>query len=158
MGKLAWLKESVRTMPKGKFLITFLATFAVVCTISVLCCHLTLEVETAGEWVTHTHRVLYELHETAGSVREIEGAQRGYVITGMDEFLKGYDTAIKKARDHLAKLEEGMFDNPDQKRRLPGLTRLMEERIKLSEVAVDARKSGDIIGAHEDILPKDTTS
>ncbi|MBS1993166.1 MAG: CHASE3 domain-containing protein [Cyanobacteria bacterium SZAS LIN-2] len=151
MGSIGWIEEFIKYLPKGKTLITFLATLTVVCTISILCYRLTVEVIEAGEWVTHSHRVLNEIHETAGSVREIEGAQRGFVITGMDEFLKSYDSAIRKARLHLDKLHESMFDNPAQQKRLPLLNEYMEERIKLAQVAVDARKQGNLDGAQEDI-------
>jgi len=116
-----------------------------------LCYHLTLQVIEAGEWVTHTHRVLNEIHETAGSVREIEGAQRGYVITGMDEFLKSYELGIEKAHSHVGNLQKYMFDNPPQKKRLPLLGEYMEERIKYAELAVQARKTGDLGKAQEDI-------
>lgn len=44
MGSVQGLKEFVRNLPKGKALTTFIATFIVVCTISVLCYRLTLEV------------------------------------------------------------------------------------------------------------------
>ena len=151
MDSIGWIKEFIKYLPKGKTLITFLATLTVVCTISILCYHLTLQVIEAGEWVTHTHRVLNEIHETAGSVREIEGAQRGYVITGMDEFLKSYELGIEKAHSHVGNLQKYMFDNPPQKKRLPLLSEYMEERIKFAERAVKSRKEGNLDDAQEDI-------
>jgi len=151
MGKFSWLKEFISYLPKGKSLITFVATFTVVCTISILCYQFTQELIEDGQWITHTHRVLNEIHETGGSVREIESAQRGYVITGMDEFLKFYEAAITKAHDHMGKLQDVMFDNPVQKKRLPQLSMMIEARIKLSQIAVDARRRGDTKVAQEDV-------
>jgi signal transduction histidine kinase len=69
----------------------------------------------------------------------------------MDEFLKSYLAAINKARKHLDQLDDYMFDNLVQKKRLPTLNSMMEDRIKLSETAVNARRSGAVDAAREDI-------
>lgn len=145
------LKEFSASLPKGRALITFLATFIVVCTISVLCYRLTLEVIDAGEWVAHTHRVLNEIHESTSAVREMEGAQRGYIITGMEEFQRTYDSSVDKMRHHLDNLSHSVLDDEIQKLRLPKLHALFEERIKQAQVAVELRKQNNFDAAQRHV-------
>ncbi|MBU6451772.1 MAG: CHASE3 domain-containing protein [Cyanobacteria bacterium REEB67] len=151
MGNTLGLKDFFKYLPRGKSLITFVLTFSLIGFMTYLSYHFTMETIAAGEWITHTHRVLNEIHETAGSVREIESAQRGYLLTGMDEFLHSYDAAIVKARADLSDLPGYMFDNPRQKQRLPRLSRLMEKRIAIAEISVSARRSGDFDAAQKQI-------
>jgi signal transduction histidine kinase/CHASE3 domain sensor protein/HPt (histidine-containing phosphotransfer) domain-containing protein len=151
MGRSGGLRDFFQYLPKGKSLFTFMATFFFICLITYLSYHFTEETIHAGEWVTHTHRVLNEIHETAGSIREIESAQRGFVITGMEDFLHTYDTAIAKARDDYGQLKQVMFDNPKQAARLPELRDLIERRISIADIAVAARKHGDFDEAQQQI-------
>jgi signal transduction histidine kinase/CHASE3 domain sensor protein len=151
MGNTIGLKDFFKYLPRGKSLATFVLTFSLIGFMTYLSYHFTMETIAAGEWITHTHRVLNEIHETAGSVRDIESAQRGYLLTGMDEFLRSYDAAIVKARADLSDLPGYMFDNPRQKKRLSLLSGLMEKRIAIAEISVSARRSGDFDAAQKQI-------
>jgi PAS domain S-box-containing protein len=151
MGSFQGLTEFVRNLPKGKALITFIATFIVVCTISVLCYRLTLEVIDAGQWVGHTHRVLSEIHESISAVREMEGAQRGYIITGMDEFARSYELAKEKVRMHVRNLKSSVVDNTVKEHQLPELERLIEARILRAQETLESRKDIGFSAAEKQI-------
>lgn len=151
MGSFQGLKEFVRNLPKGKALITFIATFIVVCTISILCYRLTLEVIDAGQWVGHTHRVLSEIHESISAVREMEGAQRGYIITGVDEFAHSYELAKEKVRMHIRNLKSSVMDVAVKEQQLPELERLIEARIVRAQEVLETRKDDGFTAAEKQI-------
>jgi PAS domain S-box-containing protein len=151
MGAMQRLREFSANLPKGRALLTFIATFIVVCTISILCYRLTLEVIDAGEWVAHTHRVLNEVHESISAVREMEGAQRGYIITGMEEFQHSYDASVEKMRNHLDNLANSVIDDEIQKQRLPKLRTLFEDRIAQAQIAVEQRRTQGFDAAQKQV-------
>ncbi|CAN5428981.1 hypothetical protein BH11CYA1_BH11CYA1_31680 [soil metagenome] len=151
MGSFQGLREFVSNLPKGKALFTFIATFIVVCTISVLCYRLTLEVIDAGQWVGHTHRILSEIHESISAVREMEGAQRGYIITGMDEFAHSYELAKDKVRSHMHNLKISVIDESVKEHQLPELERLIEARISRAQETLESRKDIGFTAAEKQI-------
>jgi diguanylate cyclase (GGDEF)-like protein/PAS domain S-box-containing protein len=71
---------------------------------------------------------------------DIESGARGYVITGMEEYLSPYNSGVEKTWDAYRDLDKSVED-PDQRRRLAGLPKLINERITLAQATIDARRS-----------------
>src|SRR5215475_7308559 len=63
------------------------------------------------EWVNHTYDVLRSLDETLASIQEAESNQRGYLLTGLDSYLKPYNYAVGLVTRDLARLAELTSDN-----------------------------------------------
>jgi CHASE3 domain sensor protein len=67
-------------------------------------------------WVKHTDEVLLQASEMDGDVVEAESAERGYLLTGDDDFR----TTFLDLRDHLPQQQAKLFnlvsDNPQQRR------------------------------------------
>ena len=122
-----------------------------VCTISILCYRITLEVIDAGQWVGHTHRVLSEIHESISPVREMEGAQRGYIITGVDEFAHSYELVKEKVRLLICNLKSSVMDVAVKEQQLPELERLIEARIARAQEVLETRKDDGFSAAEKQI-------
>jgi signal transduction histidine kinase/FixJ family two-component response regulator len=76
----------------------------------------------ARDWVLHSYQVLDALHELEIAVREAETSQRGYLLTGRDDFLTSYDAALSHSSILLGDLQRLTADNPAQQARLRTLT------------------------------------
>ena len=86
--------------------------------------------EDAG-WVAHTHEVLGMTADVLLSLVDAETGERGFIITGKDEFLQPYDDSIAKLDEHLAKLKDKTKDNPRQQDNIRKLVAMTTNRLAL---------------------------
>ena len=101
----------------------------------------------SSDWVRHTEQVLAKLSEGLGELKDTETGQRGYLLTGDEEFLEPYQRSVSVVRlrfDELAKLTA---DNPAQQLRIQALLPLIEEKLQFSGQTVERFRRGDREGA-----------
>jgi CHASE3 domain sensor protein len=91
-------------------------------------------------WVTHTVEVLGTLNELLSDLQDVETGQRGFVITGKDEFLEPFERGLSLSRKSYAKVQELTADNLHQQRRLDVLLPVMKERVAFAESVIKVRK------------------
>ena len=95
-------------------------------------------------WVSHTNEVLDLTNGALLALVDAETGQRGFVITGQDEYLKPYDDALNRVDQLLAQLKQKTEDNPRQQERINTLESLTAERISLLKQGIELRrKDGD---------------
>jgi CHASE3 domain sensor protein len=82
----------------------------------------------ARDWVQHTYEVLGAIRELEIAVREAESSERGYLLTGRDDFLSSYDAALNRSPLLLNELLRLTADNPAQQGRLQTLTPAWQRR------------------------------
>jgi PAS domain S-box-containing protein len=79
-------------------------------------------------WVEHTHVVLLRLESVISLLKDAETAQRGYLLTGENEFLEPLRDAQRRTLAHQRALDSLTADNPAQQRRLDTLRTLVAGR------------------------------
>jgi methyl-accepting chemotaxis protein len=97
----------------------------------------------------HTYSVLGKLVDVLSLLLDMQGSQRGYVITGDEEYLEPYQVAqgqINRSKEDLRKLTS---DNPRQQRRQDELDRLIQARLTLSREILDVRRTNGLEAAVE---------
>lgn len=98
--------------------------------------------ENAG-WVSHTDQVMADIELVLSTLKDAETGQRGYLITGKDEYLDPYNAAARDIDTVLAHLQELTADNPNQQRRIENLKPLVKDKFaELEETIVLRRKQG----------------
>jgi methyl-accepting chemotaxis protein len=100
--------------------------------------HLLLESE---RWVNHTFEVRQKLAHLKSSLVDAETAERGYVITGKDEFLEPYETAARGIPSVLAALRSATADNPVQQQRLQAIGEVLENSLALVRRTIEERRT-----------------
>jgi CHASE3 domain sensor protein len=93
-------------------------------------------------WVAHTHEVRRLLAHLKTVVVDAETAERGFVITGQQEFLEPYRQAVTDATKVLGDARNRTADNPAQQRRLADIAALLQEAMRFLQGVIDER-SGD---------------
>lgn len=91
--------------------------------------------------VTRSNEVLSTISAMLSDLQDVERGQRGFIITGKDEFLEPYTNGIagwKKKYDHLRDLTS---DNARQQRRLDALQPAANDRVAFAEENVKVRRS-----------------
>jgi hypothetical protein len=87
----------------------------------------TMNLLQANKWVVHTLEVLNALEQTYVEVRDAEAAQRGYVITGDEQFVTAFEQATEKVNAQHPILRASTSDNPIQQQNLQQLETLMAQ-------------------------------
>ena len=80
--------------------------------------------------VEHDQPVLSNAHKLAKLVVDMETGERGFLITGKDEFLEPFYTGIKEFNSLLAVEKKLVSDNPSQVALLEKIGRLHDEWLK----------------------------
>lgn len=94
-----------------------------------------------SSWVDHTHEVLINIESTIAQLRGAETGQRGYLLTGDEQFLEPYRNAESKVKVNLAKLKELTDDNEYQRRSIDSLESLLDQRFeRMGEVLEKFRR------------------
>ncbi len=89
-----------------------------------------------------TNRVVRNLVTTLSTLKDAETGQRGYLLTGREEYLQPYETAVASLPGDIRRLE-GLLDDPDQEPRLRALeTKVGEKLDELQETVRLRRQAG----------------
>jgi PAS domain S-box-containing protein len=90
--------------------------------------------------VEHTHQVLNSLSELLSGLTSAESAQRGYVITGQEEYLQPYQDAVQSVHQQTQQLRQLTADNQVQQHNLGSLEPLIADRLHLMQQRLDLRR------------------
>ena len=103
-------------------------------------------------WLAKTHEVIVTLNEIIGLVTDAETGQRGFIITGSEEYLDVYNAALLRIDADLSNLSKLVLDNPDHLARLPSLQASVAERRTELATVLDLARTDGLAAARERIL------
>lgn len=112
-------------------------------------------VETAG-WVSHTHQVLQKLEELLSIVKDAETGQRGFLITGDEQYLDPYRSATAEIGKVFEEVRRLTTDNPEQQRRLLEINTTLRARMDMLKEVIAARRGSEGFEAARRMLLTDT--
>ena len=69
-------------------------------------------------WVDHTHKVLRSADEIVASAVNMETGERGFLLTGNEDYLAPYTEGEKAVHEQFTALKKNVGDNPNQSERL----------------------------------------
>jgi PAS domain S-box-containing protein len=96
-------------------------------------------------WVARTQEVLRETETVISDLKDVETGVRGYLISGQDEFLAPYRSALASIPSHLGRLKELTVDNADQQKRAGSLDRLARKRLEQAELFLKMASTGTLL-------------
>lgn len=108
---------------------------------------ITFENKQANDWVIHTLEVETEISDLMTRVQEAESGNRGFLLTGDENYLKSYLTARAEIPGLLARLKALTSDNPEQAVNAAALTEAINFRVGLLEQGNAQRRSGGLTAA-----------
>ncbi len=95
-----------------------------------------------SQQVTHSNEVLRQLERVLSTIKDMETGQRGYTITGRDDFLEPYTTGAQRVNAEFEELRRLTADNAAQQRRLEAMRPLIGNKADELRGVVDARRRG----------------
>lgn len=103
----------------------------------------TLKTINDSSWVDHTEEVLIALENTFSTLKDAETGQRGYLITGQEEYLDPYHSAIKSVNKYLQQVKNLTVDNPIQQQRMIDLQgKIARKSAELNQTITLRQKKG----------------
>lgn len=94
-----------------------------------------------ARWVAHSEQVLGDLSRLLSDLQDAETGNRGYIITGLENFLEPYKAGIAQVEEHRKSLLTLTADNPKHQRRLTDLEPLIRTRLAVLQRGIDARRT-----------------
>ena len=99
--------------------------------------------EQSQYWVEHTYQVIAQVEIILGSAKDAETGQRGFLITGDDQFLKPYKDAVRDLPEQLDSFQTLTADNPAQQRRIAEMRVRVGRRLALLQKGIEMRRGGE---------------
>ena len=92
-------------------------------------------------WVEHTHRAIAAANEIEKLAIDLETGERGFLITGRDEFLEPYNVAEGRMFRKISETKTLVSDNPSQVAKLNEVEKLVERWLsEVARVAIEIRR------------------
>ena len=91
-------------------------------------------------WVAHAQEVIGALEEGCAILTDTETAERGYLLTGEDQFLKDFLEAQIQTKNWVDQFRRLTADNPEQQQRLNQLEPLISQRLGLLNNRIKLRQ------------------
>ena len=95
----------------------------------------------AADSVSHTHQVIEALERIRSLMDEAESSQRGFLLTGNEQFHLSFDSVVNRVPEKLAHLKELTADNIPQHQRVEELDELIKVHLELARGSFAARAS-----------------
>jgi len=109
-------------------------------TLGSFCYHGTQSLIQTSYWVAHTHEVLSEIAELLAGLKDAETGQRGYVITGREEYLESYRQTLDNIDRSAKRLRTLTTDSREHQRRLDTLQPLIQEKFQELDRTIELRR------------------
>jgi signal transduction histidine kinase/DNA-binding response OmpR family regulator/CHASE3 domain sensor protein len=95
--------------------------------------------------VNHTNEVIQELDQMMSIMKDAETAQRGYLLSDLEEFLEPYRGVQQRALASIGRLRQLTSDNPFQQENADRLDSIIRKRIIYMQRLVDLKQAGSSI-------------
>ncbi len=99
------------------------------------------EFNSSVDWSTHTYKVLRTNEKLLSDIKDAETGQRGFTITGKEEYLEPYIASSKSIYIRLQELIDMTKDNPTQQKRLVEYQALIDQKLARLQEIIDIRKN-----------------
>jgi signal transduction histidine kinase len=129
-------------LSKKAFIVAFVFIVLFAAVNAIVSYRLTLRLIENERWVSHTHEVLNELEGTLSALKDAETGQRGYLLTGREDYLDPYKTGIVEVRQHLDQLHALTADNARQQQRIATLEPMIDSRMERLRLGIESYRKG----------------
>ncbi|MBV8470622.1 MAG: CHASE3 domain-containing protein [Burkholderiaceae bacterium] len=135
-----------------KIALSFSLAFAMLAVIGIVSYRSVDALTKTSYSVTHTHQVLEHVSSVLSQLKDAETGQRGYLLTGDDNYLDPFRTGTAGTPKLLQDLRELTADNPNQQRRLDAVAPLVEAKFAELRRTVELRRQSGLDAALKVVL------
>ncbi|MEJ0046204.1 MAG: CHASE3 domain-containing protein [Rhodospirillales bacterium] len=136
-----------RYIVKRANVLVFGVLIAMVFAVGVMTWDRFVNARAARQWSEHTFEVLGAIDALQVGIRDAETGQRGYLLTGNNDYLAPYTAALERVTFLEGELQRLTADNPAQQARLRALGPLMQRKLEELAQAAQLRRDDGIEAA-----------
>ena len=125
----------------------FLVPIAILVLIGAITWDRSNAARSALEWSQHTYQVLGTIKDLNLAAHDAETGERGYMLTGSDDYLKPYEAALGRVGLLQGELQRLIADNPTQQERLRALAPALQHKLEVLAQALQLRRSNGLEAA-----------
>jgi signal transduction histidine kinase/CHASE3 domain sensor protein len=103
-------------------------------------------------WVSHTWQVINAVEQVIGSAKDAETGNRGFLLTGDDNYLEPYTRALRELPTEIDQVQRLTTDSLSQQRRIVEMRAVVEQRLDLLQQGITARRAGETDSMHLMVL------
>lgn len=93
-------------------------------------------------WVTQTYKIKTDLKKVEALLTNAETGQRGFIITGRENYLEPYDNANRNLPSTFDDLRNQIKSNPEQVRRFERVQGLSQQKLNELAATISLKKQG----------------
>jgi len=101
----------------------------------------------SNQAVSHSSQVMQKLERVLSLMKDAETGQRGYLLTGRENYLQPYNGAYHEALDLTGELSTLTSDNPKQQANMTSIRSILRQRMDILQKFIDKKKKGQVITA-----------
>ncbi|MFN0103300.1 MAG: PAS domain S-box protein [Bryobacteraceae bacterium] len=131
-----------RNIPQGAELLSLLFALLVVLFIAILSYRSWVLFDESSERAVISQRVTAEAGTLLSAIKDAETGQRGFLLTGREQYLEPYQNAMAEALAALDRLKAAAVPRPDQAQRVDALKPLVTEKLEELKRTIDLQRSG----------------
>jgi signal transduction histidine kinase len=123
-----------------RMVLGFILTLTILAALGIYAFLTTQRLIETARLLSHATRVINNAEQLLAITVNLETGQRGFVITGDEDYLAPYDTALKNLNQHVQQLLAVTLEDPVQNERIKRLDLMIHKRIKQTKQVIEARK------------------
>jgi PAS domain S-box-containing protein len=97
--------------------------------------------------VSHSSEVMQKMNEVLSVMKDAETGQRGFLLTGRQNYLQPYNGAYKKARNLADEVARLTSDNQSQRMNCLAIRQILDQRLAILQKLIDKKQRGEPIVA-----------
>lgn len=102
------------------------------------------DLQKTAQHVSHTEKILFLSKEVYQQLLDAESSERGYILTGKQEFLDRYKHAVSFVIPNVETLRQLVSNNPNQTKNIDSLGFYVSQKLAEMQVIVEAHDKGGI--------------
>jgi PAS domain S-box-containing protein len=110
------------------------------------------QVNDSDNWVEHTRNVISHNRQLLSDIKDAESAERGFIITGDENYLEPFYSAAKDIPPAASNLRQLVTDNPSQQYKVQALEDLIARRLEVLNNAFGKRRESGFTAAQAIVI------
>jgi two-component system sensor histidine kinase/response regulator len=147
----AWPANHMKWSIGHKIGLSFALVLNMLCAIGIVAYRSIARLSETQQLVAHTLEVLHELELVYSEAKDVQRGSRGFVITGDEQFLAPYRSALSNVVLAAANVRHLTADNPRQQQRIQELDGLLSSALEEFKKTVEIRRVGGLNPAMEEV-------
>lgn len=134
---------------ENKIVIVFSAVVLIIVLVSLTTYRNAFHLIDANQLVIHTHEVREEMEQILSLIKDAETGQRGFLLTGNEQYLEPYHSATASLDQMLRRLDQVVADNPTQTANIKELKPLVARKLSELDQTIRLRREKGLAAAQE---------